>query len=102
LETAKDIGPEYVVGVQGIVNKRPEKMVNDKVDNGDIELEITGIEVLAKAESLPFDMSPEGYNLDLTTELDHRALTLRHPRNQAIFKVQSVIIDSFREFMKTN
>jgi nondiscriminating aspartyl-tRNA synthetase len=36
----------------------------------------------------------------LPTELDHRALTLRHPRLQAIFKVQAVIIDSFREFMK--
>jgi len=47
-------------------------------------------------------MSLEGYNLDLATELDHRALTLRHPKLQAIFKVQSVIIDSFREFMKKN
>lgn len=101
LETAKEIGPEYVVSVQGVVNKRPEKMINEKVENGDIELEITVIEVLAEAEPLPFDMSPEGYNLDLTTELDHRALSLRHPRNQAIFKVQAVIIDSFREFMKS-
>ena len=101
LEAAKDIGPEYVVSVKGKVNQRPEKMVNAKVDNGDIELEITGIEILAKAEPLPFDMSPEGYNLDLTTELDHRALTLRHPKQQAIFKIQATIIDAFREFMKS-
>jgi len=100
LESAKNIGSEYVVAVRGIVHKRPEKMVNPKVDNGDIELEIQNIDVLAKAEALPFDMSLEGYNLELTTELDHRALTLRHPRSQAIFKVQSVIIDSFREFLK--
>ncbi|MDQ5955212.1 MAG: Aspartate--tRNA ligase, partial [Patescibacteria group bacterium] len=58
-------------------------------------------EILAKAESLPFDMSLDGYNLDLTTELDHRALTLRHPRLQAIFKVQATIIDAFREYMKS-
>lgn len=102
LESAKDIAQEYVVSVTGLINKRPEKMVNDKIENGDIELEITNIEILAKAEPLPFDMSTDGYNLELTTELDHRALTLRHPRNQAIFKVQSVIIDSFREFMKSN
>lgn len=100
LESAKDIGPEYVVAVKGNVNQRPEKMVNAKVDNGDIELEITGIEILARAEPLPFDMSPDGYNLDLTTELDHRALTLRHPKQQAIFKIQATIIDAFREFMK--
>lgn len=101
LEIAQTLKQEWVVSVTGIVHKRPEKMVNEKVKNGDIELEITALEVLAEAESLPFDMSLDGYNLDLTTELDHRALTLRHPRLQAIFKVQAVIIDSFREFMKS-
>ncbi|HEY5383445.1 MAG TPA: aspartate--tRNA(Asn) ligase [Candidatus Paceibacterota bacterium] len=101
IETAKEIRSEYVVSVEGKVNERPEKNRNEKVQNGDIELEITSITILAKAEPLPFDMSLDGYNLDLPTELDHRALTLRHPRLQAIFKVQAVIIDSFREFMKS-
>ena len=101
LEVAKTLKQEWVVAITGKVNQRPEKMVNTEVQNGDIELEITNIEVLAEAESLPFDMSPEGYNLDLTTELDHRALTLRHPKQQAIFKIQATIIDSFREFMKS-
>lgn len=101
LEVAKTLKQEWVVAITGKVNERPEKMINPEVQNGDIELEITNIEVLAEAESLPFDMSPEGYNLDLTTELDHRALTLRHPKQQAIFKIQATIIDSFREFMKS-
>jgi nondiscriminating aspartyl-tRNA synthetase len=101
LEVAKKLKQEWVVAVTGIVHARPEKMINAKVQNGDIELEITQLDILAEAEALPFDMSETGYNLDLTTELDHRALTLRHPRLQAIFKVQSVIIDSFREFMKS-
>ncbi|HWO07227.1 MAG TPA: aspartate--tRNA(Asn) ligase [Candidatus Paceibacterota bacterium] len=101
IETAKETGLEYVVAVEGRVNERPEKNKNPKVHNGDIELEVLKLTILAKAESLPFDMSMEGFNLDLTTELDHRALTLRHPRLQAIFKVQAVIIDSFREYMKS-
>lgn len=101
LEVAQALKQEWVVAITGIVHKRPEKMVNAKVQNGDIELEISNITVLAEAEPLPFDMSPEGYNLDLATELDHRALTLRHPRLQAIFKVQAVIIDSFREYLKS-
>lgn len=101
IEVAKDIKLEYVVAVEGKVNQRPEKNRNDKVQNGDIELEVLKLTILAKAEPLPFDMSVDGYNLDLTTELDHRALTLRHPRLQAIFKVQAVIIDSFREYMKS-
>lgn len=101
LEVAKTLRQEWVVAVTGKVNQRPEKMVNPEVQNGDIELEITKIDVLAEAEPLPFDMSADGYNLDLTTELDHRALTLRHPKQQAIFKIQATIIDSFREFMKS-
>lgn len=101
IETAKETRLEYVVEVQGKVNERPEKNKNAKVQNGDIELEVLQLSVLAKAEPLPFDMSADGFNLDLPTELDHRALTLRHPRNQAVFKVQAVIIDSFREYMKS-
>ncbi len=101
IETAKEIRNEYAVRVTGIVNKRPEKNAQADRQNGDIELEITAIEVLAPAAPLPFDMSMSGFNLDLTTQLDHRALALRHPRLQAIFKVQSIIIDSFREYLKS-
>lgn len=101
IETAKEIRNEYVVRVEGLINRRPEKNVNPEVVNGDIELEVKAIEVLAEAEPLPFDMSMSGFNLDLTTQLDHRALVLRHPRLQAIFKVQNVIIDAFREYLKS-
>ncbi|MEK7155901.1 MAG: amino acid--tRNA ligase-related protein, partial [Patescibacteria group bacterium] len=101
IEIAKNTNLESVVSVEGRVNERPEKNRNPKVQNGDIELEVLQLTILAQAETLPFDMSAAGLNLELTTELDHRALTLRHPRLQAIFKVQAVIIYSFREFMKS-
>lgn len=102
IEQVKDVRTEWVLKVTGLVNKRPERNVKAGILNGDIELEITNVEVLAQAEPLPFDMSVSGYNLDLTTELDNRALVLRQPKNQAIFKVQETVIDSFREFMKKN
>ncbi len=102
IEAVKDVRLEWVLVLTGLVNKRPERNVKAGVLNGDIELEITKIEILAKAEPLPFDMSLTGYNLDLTTELDNRALVLRQPKVQAIFKVQETVIDSFREYMKKN
>jgi nondiscriminating aspartyl-tRNA synthetase len=102
LEQVKEVRTEWVLKITGLVNKRPERNVKAGVLNGDIEMEITNIEVLAQAAPLPFDMSLDGYNLDLTTELDNRSLVLRHPKNQAIFKVQETVIDSFREFMKKN
>ena len=102
LEVGKLLRQEFVVEVEGKVNERPEKNKKAGVLNGDIELEILSIKILAEAAPLPFDMSLDGFNLELTTELDNRALTLRHPKIQAVFKVKETVIDSFREFMKAN
>ena len=102
MEQVKEVRTEWVLKVRGIVNKRPERNIKEGVMNGDIELEITTIEILAQAAPLPFDMSTDGYNLELTTELDNRSIVLRQAKVQAVFKVQETIIDSFREFMKQN
>ena len=101
LEQGKKLRQEFVVEVNGKVNERPEKNRKAGVLNGSIELEIFKINILAEAAPLPFDMSVDGFNLDLTTELDNRALTIRHPKIQAVFKVQETVIDSFREIMKS-
>ena len=102
IEQTKEIRLEWVLKIKGMVNKRPERNIKAGVLNGEIELEILNIEILSEAAALPFDMSMEGYNLDLTTELDNRALVFRQPKVQAVFKVQETVIDSFREFMKKN
>lgn len=96
LETAKETGKEYVVRVTGVVNQRPLKNRQADRQNGDIELEVTGIEVLAHAEPLPFDRDAE---LNLDTYLDHLPLTLRSERARAIFKVQSEIAKCYRAFL---
>ncbi len=102
LEVGKTLRNEFAVKVNGKVNKRPERNIKEGILNGDLELEILEIEVLASAAPLPFDISLSGYNLDLTTELDNRAIVLRQPKVQAIFKIEETVIDSFREFMKQN
>lgn len=102
MENGKKLRQEFVVEVFGKVNERPEKNKKEGVLNGAIELEILKINILAEAAPMPFDMSLDGFNLDLPTELDNRALTLRHPKIQAVFKIQETVIDSFREIMKQN
>lgn len=96
LEIAKKLRPEWVVTISGIVNKRPDKMIKEGVQNGDIELEITGIEVLSEAKELPFDINGE---LNLDTLLDYRPLTLRRERERAIFKVQHEIMHAYASFL---
>lgn len=94
LEVAKTLRPEWVVSVTGKVNKRPEKMVNAGVQNGDIELEIIAIEVLSSAQELPFDKDAE---LNIDTYLDNMPLTLRSEKARKIFKTQAQIVKAYRE-----
>lgn len=99
-QIARDIRPEYVVSVTGKVNKRPDNMVNPDLPTGTIEIEVQKLEILARAEELPFDLGAQSLNLNLETLLDHRSLSLRHPKIAAIFKVQETITQSFRETLK--
>src|SRR3990167_11430370 len=75
-ETAQTLRPEWVISVTGIVNKRPEKMVKEGL-NGDVEVEVTNIEVLGKAKELPFEMGTE---INIDTYLDYLPLALRTER----------------------
>ena len=99
-EAAKDLRSEFVVSVTGLVKARPEKLINKNLPTGAIEIEAKEIEVISQSEELPFDMGKEVLDVELPTLLDYRALTLRHPRVQAIFKVQEVVIDAFRQALK--
>ncbi len=83
---------EWVVSLEGKVNKRPEKMVVPG-KNGDIELEATGITVLSKAAELPFEKDTE---VNLDTLLDYRPYTIRSERERGIFALQATIVDAYR------
>jgi len=95
-----ELGIQDAILITGTVKARSEKTINPDIETGTIEVDVQEYSVLAKSATPPFDITKEDLDLELPTLLDNRSLTLRHPRVQAIFKVQSVIIDSFREFLK--
>ena len=96
MEIAKQSNTEYVVSVTGNVNTRPEKNIQIDKQNGNIELEVTGMEIISTNTDLPFTMDAE---INLDTLLDYRPYTLRREREQAIFKTQFVILNAFREYL---
>lgn len=53
-------------------------------------------------EDLPFDISSPKLNLQLTTLLDNRTLSLRHPRTQAIFKLYDLLLEGYGKAMRQN
>jgi nondiscriminating aspartyl-tRNA synthetase len=99
-ELAGTLHSEDVVYITGLVKARPEKLVNPKLLTGTVEVEASRVEQVSRAAELPFDMGKSELDLELPTLLDYRTLVLRHPRVQAIFKVQEVVIDSFRRSLQ--
>ena len=91
-----EAGVGDAVEITGLVKTRPEKLVNPKLETGEIELEAEEVKILAKSETYPFDLTKPDLEVELPTLLDFRGLTLRHPKIRAIFKVQMVVIDAFR------
>src|SRR3989338_9009917 len=102
IETAKEVRTEWVLVITGIVNKRPEKNVKAGVLNGDIEIEIKNIEVLNKAETLPFDISSDTKEVNEDVRLKYRYLDLRSQRMQNNLRMRDKIISFFREYMHKN
>ena len=87
------------VEVVGLVKKRPAKLVNPKILTGKIELEAEKVKVFARSKELPLDIGPSKLDLKLPKLLDHRPLSLKHPTQRVIFKVQAEIARSFRDFL---
>ena len=102
IETAKEIRPEWVLKITGLVNKRPEKNINANVLNGDIELEITNIEILNKAETLPFPIDTNTLEVNEDLRLKYRYLDLRSDRMQKNVRMRDRVISFFRDYMHQN
>ena len=101
-ELASTIRPEWVVEIQGKVNQRPEKMVNENEFNGSIELEILSINILNEAATPPLDVNEDGREIDEEVRLKYRYLDLRRPRMQKNIRMRDKIISFFREYMHKN
>ncbi len=98
-QNLKDLKNEYVVSVTGTVKKRQSKNINPDLPTGQIELEVTKVEVLAKSQDLPFDLHQKELNVSLPVLLDHRAASLRNSKIQNIFKIQATITQAFRKHL---
>ena len=96
---AGDARAEWVVTMRGMVNKRPEKMVNADLPTGDIELYTTDLSVITKAETPPFDISGDGREIDEELRLTYRYLDLRRPRLARNIRMRHAFIKEVRDYL---
>lgn len=99
-EKAEAIRNEYVLAVVGNVVKRDAEAVNPKLKTGEIEVKITELRILSKAETPPFYIE-EDSDVNEQVRLKYRYLDLRRPDMQKNIilrhKVTKIVRDYFDE-----
>ena len=76
-------------------------VANEAVKLGGIEIIPTKIDVLSKADELPFDYNNlDGVNID--TRLDYRWLDIRNEKNMLIRQIESCMVQAMRDYLYEN
>lgn len=79
---------EYVLRVTGQVTRRPEGNENPNLATGEIEVEVSAVEVLNTAAPLPFQID-EHVEVGEEARLRYRYLDLRRPEPARIMRLRS-------------
>ena len=90
---------EFVIQIRGNVRERPEGTINSKMKTGEVEIEVSEIELLNSAATPAFPLDDyQGVNEDV--RLKNRILDLRRPEmNNRILK-RSKIVSTIRNFLE--
>jgi aspartyl-tRNA synthetase len=97
-EIMKNIRPEFVLEIEGMVNERGEKQKNDNLPNGTVELLAKKIKILSEAKTPPFEIENEDRQAGEELRLKHRYLDLRHARMAQNLKLRHEVAKATREF----
>ena len=90
---------EFVIKIKGSVRKRPEGTVNSKMKTGEIEIEVSELEVLNSAATPAFPLD-DYQDVNEDVRLKNRILDLRRPEmNNRILK-RSKIVSTIRNFLE--
>ena len=94
MRVAAAVGYEDCLRVTGVVRRR--QSVNDKLRTGQVEVVATAIEVLNKAEPLPFH-AHENAGEDI--RLKYRYLDLRTPKMQQAMRTRIRLVQALRRWL---
>ncbi|MEW1657490.1 MULTISPECIES: aspartate--tRNA ligase [unclassified Streptomyces] len=97
-EALGSLTKETVVRVDGKVSARGADNVNPDLPTGEIEIEVTEVEVLGAAEQIPFTINAEdGVNEE--KRLEYRFLDLRRERMHRNIMLRTAVISAIRHKM---
>ena len=95
---AKDLRPEFVIAVKGVVENRTAKDMNPHMATGAFEVEVSELEVLAQAETPPFAVEDDAL-VSEDLRLQYRYLDLRRPFQNARIVARHHLAQRTRNFL---
>ena len=99
LEIIDKIRHEFVLEIEGMVNKRPESQVNKEILTGGIEILAKKISILNESKTPPFEINSEEKQANEELRLKYRYLDLRHRRMKRNIIMRSKVLHSIRNFL---
>lgn len=99
LKTAETVRSEYVVEVKGLVKKRDPQTVNPKIATGQVEVQVSEINIINKSETPPFAINEENQNVDENIRLKYRYIDLRRQELAQTFKMRHQTTRSIRQYL---
>ncbi len=95
--SAERIRNEYVLRLTGRVRRRPEGTSNLNLATGAVEVLARDLEILNRAEPLPFQLDDEDTSEEV--RLRYRYLDLRRPVMQERLRLRTQVISTLRRFL---
>ena len=100
-ETANKLRSEWVIKVSGKVAARPDEMINPKLLTGEIEIEVSALEILSESKTPPFEIDEEKMNeVKESIRLKYRFIDLRRKKLQDILIKKDQVIRYVRDYFK--
>jgi len=97
-EIFKDISKESTITVKGIVRKRNEEDYNNNIETGKIELLVNELNVISKANTLPFEIKTS-HEVNDEVRLKYRYLDLRNKKVHENIVFRSKVLNYLRNKM---
>jgi len=99
---AESVRSEFVVQIFGKVRPRPEGTINPNLPTGEIEIDVTQLNILNRSEPLPFPIDDEYHEVGEETRLHYRYLDIRRPEMLNRLKVRAEIASFLRNYLNDN
>ena len=97
---AESVRNEFVISVSGQVRLRPQGTENPSIPTGMVEVVAASVEILNRADNLPFQ--PDEGQVNEGTRLKYRYLDLRSEKMQHNLRLRHRLIQSIRQFLDEN